>query len=123
MGCGLKTNPVAPVPVVSQKQVEQKLTLTVTEKEVVLQWQMQNPAGTIRYINIEKSTLGSAGNICKDCPRTFERIGQLPVQVENNQYRFIDSLVEKGGIYSYRLRLCDEYGVCSESQTVETDFK
>ena len=123
IGCGLKTNPVPYASSVSQKQVEQKLTVTATEKEVVLQWQLQNPDGTTRYMNIEKSTLGSAGNICKDCPRTFERIGQLPVKVENNQYRFIDSLVEKGRIYSYRLKLCDEYGACSESQTVETEFK
>ncbi len=122
-GCGLKTNPVAPAPVVSQKQVQQKLTVSVDRSEMVLTWQLQDPGGKMRYINIEKSTLGSAGNACKDCPRTFERIGQLPVKAENNQYRFIDSLVEKGKTYTYRLQLCDEYGACSESQTVETDFK
>lgn len=122
-GCGLKTNPVPPVSVASQKQVEQKLTVTTAEKEVVLTWQLQNPGGMIKYVNIEKSMLGSAGNTCKDCPRTFERIGQLPVKVENNEYRFADSLVEKGKLYSYRLKLCDDYGVCRESQTVEIDFK
>ena len=36
--------------------------------------------GLINSIIIEKSEVGSAGNECKDCPRTFERIGQIPVK-------------------------------------------
>ena len=125
-GCGLKANPVPPASAVSQNQGEQKLTVSADGKAIVLTWQLQNPVGMISYINIEKSQLGSAGNICRDCPRTFEKIGQLPVlnvKNEKNEYRFADSLVEKGKIYSYRLKLCDEADVCRESQTVEIDFK
>lgn len=75
---------------------------------------------------IERSKLGSAGNICRDCPRTFERMGQMPVESDTNKnqaYRFVDALAQKGSVYSYRLKLCDEAGVCRESQTVEIDFK
>lgn len=125
-GCGLKANPVPPASAVSQKQGEQKLTVSSDGNAVVLTWQLQNPDGKISYVNIEKSQLGSAGNVCKDCPRTFEKIGQLPVlnvKTEKNEYRYADSLVAKGKIYSYRLRLCDEVGVCQESQTVEIDLK
>jgi len=125
-GCGLKANPVSPTSAVFQKQGEQKLTVSADGNAVVLTWQFQNQAGMTSHMNIEKSQLGSAGNICKDCPRTFERIGQLQVlNVKNgkNEYRFTDSLVEKGKTYSYRLKLCDEAGVCRESQTVEIDFK
>jgi hypothetical protein len=123
-GCGLKANPVPPASAVSQNQNEQKLTASADGDAVLLTWQFRYPAGKISYINIEKSQLGSTGNICKDCPRTFEKIAQLPVNdVKKNEDRFNDSLVVKGKIYSYRLKLCDEAGVCQESSTVEIDFK
>ncbi|KAF0157753.1 MAG: hypothetical protein FD159_1329 [Syntrophaceae bacterium] len=125
-GCGLKANPAPSASAVTPKQGQQKLTVSTDENAVVLTWQMQNPDGKIRYTTIEKSQLGSTGNICRDCPRIFEKIGQLQVlniKNEKSDYRFADSLVEKGKIYSYRLKLCDEAGVCRESQTVEIDFK
>jgi hypothetical protein len=125
-GCGLKANPVPPAPPGSQEQSEQKLASSADGNAVVLIWRLQNSARKISYVNIERSELGSAGNICRDCPRTFRKIGQLPVsnvKQEKNEYRFADSLAEKGKIYSYRLRLCDEAGVCQESKTVEIDFK
>jgi len=121
-GCGLKRNPIHPESIALKNKTEQKLSVAVDGGALVLNWRLQNQA-EISYINVEKSQLGSAGNICKDCPRTFERIGQVPVKKENDEYRFVDSLVEKGKIYSYRLKLCDEAGVCRESQTMEIDFK
>lgn len=125
-GCGLKANPAPSASAVTPKQGEQKLTVSTDGNAVALTWQMQNPDGKIRYTTIEKSQLGSTGNICRDCPRIFEKIGQLQVlnsKNEKSDYRFADSLVEKGKIYSYRLKLCDEAGICRESQTVEIDFK
>jgi hypothetical protein len=121
-GCGLKANPVRSESAASAKQAEQRLSSSVDGNAIVLAWQLKNQT-VISYINVEKSQLGSAGNVCKDCPRTFERIGQVPVKKENDEYRFVDSAVEKGRIYSYRLKLCDEAGVCRESQTVEVDYK
>ncbi len=125
-GCGLKANPAPSASAVIPNKGEQKLTVSTDGNAVVLTWQMQNPDGKIKHTTIEKSQLGSTGNICRDCPRTFEKIGQLQVLNANNkksEYRFADSLVEKGKIYSYRLKLCDEAGVCRESQIVEIDFK
>lgn len=125
-GCGLKGNPVPSASAVLKNQGEQKLTASADGNVIVLVWQLQNPEGKISYIDIEKSELGSTGNICRDCPRTFEKIGQvqiLNVKNENNEYKFSDSNTEKGKIYSYRLKLCDEAGVCCQSQTVEVDFK
>lgn len=126
IGCGLKGNPVPQTMAGSQGHGEQKLTASVAENAITLTWQLQNPEGTISHINVEKSQLGTVGNICKDCPRTFERIAQLPVKdvkKDSNDYRFVDSLVQKGKTYDYRLKLCNEAGVCRESQTVEIDFK
>jgi hypothetical protein len=53
-------------------------------------------------------------------------MGQMPVESDTNKnqaYRFVDALAQKGSVYSYRLKLCDEAGVCRESKTVEIDFK
>jgi len=126
VGCGLKANPVPKATEVSQPRTEQKLQVTADGHAIVLAWQLQNPDGRTSYMNIERSQLGTTGNICQDCPRTFERIGQLPVlsaKSEKDTYRYTDSLVARGRIYSYRLKLCDEAGSCRESQTVEIDFK
>ncbi len=122
-GCGLKGNPVPSMTVVSQSQERQKLTASAAENAVMLTWQLQDATGKISYITIEKSILGSTGNICRDCPRVFEKIAQFSVKKDHQDYRLSDASVEKGKIYSYRLKLCDEAGVCRESQTVEIDFK
>jgi len=125
-GCGLKGNPIPSASAALKNQGEQKLTVSADGNAIVLIWQLQNPDGKISYTDIEKSELGSTGNICRDCPRTFEKIGQvqlLSVKDENNEYKFSDPNVEKGKIYSYRLKLCDEAGVCRQSKTVEFDFK
>lgn len=122
-GCGLKGNPVSPTTAGFQSQGEQKLTATAVENAVMLAWQFQDMAGKISHINIEKSVLGSPGNVCRDCPRVFERIAQLPVRKDNDEYRLRDASVAKGKIYSYRLKLCNEAGICQESQIVEIDFK
>jgi hypothetical protein len=123
-GCGLKANPVPLVSVGLQNQAAQELMASVDGNTIVLTWILNDPAGRTRYITIERSRLGSPGNACKDCPRTFEKIGQLKVDDrKNNEYSFADSLAEKGQTYSYRLKLCDEADICSESQSVEADMK
>jgi hypothetical protein len=122
-GCGLKANPVPSSFAILPVQNEKKMAVTISENTIVLTWRFQDPKGDLRYMNIEKSRLGSAGNTCRDCPRTFERIGQLIVKDDKNEYRFTDSNVEKGSVYSYRLKICSEIGVCRESQVVEIEYK
>jgi len=126
IGCGLKANPVPQASEVAKTKYDPQLILTAEEKAVVLAWQLQNINGRISHFNVEKSELGSRGNVCKDCPRSFEKIGQVPVMNSGNgkqKFGFTDSQVDKGKTYSYRLGICDASGVCSESQIVEIDFK
>lgn len=126
-GCGLKANPVPSASVIlTDRVVKQTLKVSAQENVLVLTWQLHDPDGKISYINIEKSELGSAGNVCRDCPRTFQSIGQiqvLNVKKEKNEYSFSDANVEKGKIYTYRLRFCDENAVCRESQTTEFNYQ
>ena len=123
-GCGLKANPVAPMSVAAGSDAQQILIASIDKNAVALTWRMKRPDGRIRYVEIEKSQLGSPGNTCRDCPRVFDKIGQLTVHdAKKEEYRFMDHSVEAGKIYSYRLRLCEETGACRESSTVEIDFK
>ncbi len=117
-GCGLKGNPVSQKTDVGLTQERPELTATVRGDAVSLTW--QNKKQDDLHANLEKSELGTTGNICRDCPRTYTRIAQLP---SKNASSFLDQSVEKGKSYSYRLGLCDEAGNCLQSQIVEIDFK
>ncbi len=124
-GCGLKANPVPLASTGARSQAGQALAVSAESGEAVLNWRLES-ADRVRYTLVERSTLGSTGNICRDCPRTFEPINRLEAANAGEsrlEYRFSDSSVEKGKTYSYRLQLCDAAGVCRESQTVEIDFQ
>jgi hypothetical protein len=128
-GCGFKGNP-APYPVMpDRKPVIKNMEALSTEKTVVLKWNFQDKNGLINYIRIERSEVGTPGNECKDCPRTFAGIGQIPLKAgmpvdkEQRALSFTDSNVVKGKIYNYRIMLCEENGNCSEASTAEINFK
>jgi hypothetical protein len=128
-GCGFKSNPV-PFPAMpgSKPVIENMEALSIGET-VVLKWNLQDKSGLVKIIGIERSQAGTPGNECKDCPRTFARIGQVPVKVEGaadkeqKALSFTDANAVKGNIYSYRLMLCEENGNCSEASTAEINFK
>lgn len=125
-GCGLKSNPVPSTSASAPIPGEKKMAVSVSDKGIVLTWRFLDESGQLRYMNIERSRLGAPGNVCRDCPRTFERIGQLTVkdvQKEPPVYRFTDEHAEKGNIYSYRLKICTETGMCRESPVVEIDYQ
>lgn len=128
-GCGLKGNPVPYPAIPDRKPAIKNMEALSTKEAVVLKWNFQDKNGLISYIGIEKSEFGTSGNECKDCPRTFARIGQVPAKEglttdkEQRALSFTDSDVVKGKTYSYRLMLCEENGNCSEASSVEINFK
>lgn len=117
-GCGLKSNPVPVMPATSQVPPQPQLAAVVDNDTVVLTW--QNRTENDHYADIEKSELGTTGNICRDCPRTFTRVAQLLLK---DNTRFIDKSVEKGKSYTYRLGLCDAAGNCRQTSPVEINLK
>jgi hypothetical protein len=128
-GCGLKGNPVALSTVFDHRQIVQNMKAVSSDDAVILKWDFYDKDTKINYIAIEKSEVGSAGNECKDCPRTFEHIGLVsvkeirPENKESNVLSFTDKQVVKGKIYNYRLMLCDDSGVCLEGSAAEINFK
>ncbi len=121
-GCGLKANPAPKASGTIRPQSVPVFTAQAVGPGVVLTWRLENSAGRIRYLNIEKSQLGFAENACRDCPRTFARVARFAVHEVQEKYSFTDAFVEKGKLYSYRLKLCDETDICRESQTIEIAF-
>ncbi|NTW77015.1 MAG: hypothetical protein HGB33_04420 [Syntrophaceae bacterium] len=128
-GCGVKGNPVPYPPIPAIKPVIEKMEAVSMEEDVLLRWDFQDKSGLISYIKIERSDAGQPGNECKDCPRTFNWIGQINVKEEKTadkekrELSFTDTKAVKGNTYNYRLMLCEENGNCSEAATAEINFK
>lgn len=128
-GCGLKGNPVSLSAVSDHRQIVQNMKAVSSDDAVILKWDFYDKDTKINYIAIEKSEVGSVGNECKDCPRTFERLGQVPIKgirpenQESHTLSFTDKKVAKGKTYNYRLMLCDDSGVCLEGSAAEINFK
>jgi hypothetical protein len=129
IGCGLKSNPQAMRSIPDYRLIVKDMQAISSDEAVILKWNFQDRDGKINYINIEKSEVGSAGNECKDCPRTFERISQMQIKeiiLDNKVSRalsYTDKKVVKGRIYNYRLILCDDAGICLEASAAEINYK
>jgi hypothetical protein len=133
-GCGIKGNPVTPSRVQDHGQIVQNMEAVSSGNAVILKWDFYDKDPKVTSIAIEKSEVGSPGNECRDCPRTFKRIGQVPVGPakslsDNGQKKeyislsFEDKEVEQGKTYNYRLMLCDDSNGCLESSAAEINFK
>jgi hypothetical protein len=127
-GCGIKGNPVILSTMPDHGQIVQNMKAVSSDGAVILKWDFYDKNFKINYITVEKSEVGSAGNECKDCPRTFESIGQVLIKEErqkNKEYdsfSFTDKKVVHGKTYNYRLVLCDNINICFESSTAEINF-
>jgi hypothetical protein len=128
-GCGVKGNPVVLKNVPDNTQIVRNLKAADSDNSVLLEWDVYAGDFKNNYIAIEKSELGSTLNECKDCPRTYERIGQILLNEkkreskEYSRFDFSDKKVMRGKTYNYRLLFCDEFDVCSESAVTEINFK
>ena len=128
-GCGLKANPEAMRSMPDYRLIVKDMQAISSNETVILRWNFQDMDGKINYINIEKSEVGSTGNECKDCPRTFERISQMQIKeikLDNkvsSALSYTDKKVVKGRIYNYRLILCDDAGLCLEASAAEINYK
>jgi hypothetical protein len=127
-GCGLKGNPVSLSAVSDHRQIVQNMKAVSSGHTVILKWDFYDKDTKINYIAIERSEVGSAGNECKNCPRTFERIGLVtvkglrPENKEFNTFSFTDKKVVRGKTYNYRLMFCDDSNVCLDGAVTEINF-
>jgi hypothetical protein len=127
-GCGLKGNPVPYSTITEEKSLIKNLEAVSNSDSLTLKWNFRNNEGLIHHIYVERSENGASGNECRDCPRTFERIGQVTVGEalpgdKETTFSFPDEKAVKGKIYNYRLKLCENNGNCSESSSIEINYQ
>ena len=128
-GCGLKANPEAMRSMPDYRLIVKDLQAIALDEAIILKWNFQDMDGKVNYINIEKSEVGTAGNECKDCPRTFKSISQMQIKeikLDNkvsSAMSYTDRKVVKGRIYNYRLILCGDTGICLEMAAAEINYK
>lgn len=129
IGCGFKGNPSPYQAAKTEKPVIDELETICAEDAILLKWKLQDKSGIIGSVGIERSELGTSGNECRNCPRTYTRVGNVVVEIEENvkntrkYMNFTDKNVEKGKTYDYRLMLCEKNGSCYEAATREVIFK
>jgi predicted small lipoprotein YifL len=127
-GCGLKGNPSSFPVSPDQKPAVKNIAVDIESEAIIISWNFQDKRGLVNYIGVERSELGTAGNECKDCPRTFAGIGRVFVKEtkSNNEglkkFSYKDKSVRKSKTYTYRLMLCEDNGNCVEAATVEKIF-
>lgn len=130
VGCGIKGNPSAPSFVKSSVEAVQNFKAISSPDGVILKWDVSKRDSSIDHMVIERSEVGSPGNECKDCPRTYEKIAEIgaggkELPQNGDSYKnlsFIDKKVVKGKIYNYRLLICNRKNNCIEGSTAENNF-
>ena len=125
--CGIKGNPV--ILLHDNSLTEEYIKAFSSNDGVTLTWNYSDEDKKIKYVAVEKSEAGSAGNECEGCPRKFEHVADVPVRTysqnntESQIFSFTDKEVVRGKTYTYRLMLCVESGICSEGCATEVKYK
>ena len=128
-GCGFKGDP-SPYPATpDDKPLVKNMQALPGGDAVLIKWIFQDKKGLINHIIVESSEAGKPGQECKNCPRTYARIGQIQLKEgtaankDQRELSFRDTSAVKGKIYIYRLMLCEENGNCAEASAAEINFQ
>lgn len=127
-GCGKKANPVppqyVPPPVVSD------LKAVYASGSVVLTWKVPTKTEEVVKVRISRSELEVEGEQCPGCPRQFILIADFASGDPkyflggHTGFRYIDTGLKAGRLYTYKVILCDAYGNCGgESNPAELKVK
>ncbi len=121
-GCGKKGDPrppgIPPLKAISD------LGAKIGETGVILRWSVTEVKGGIRNFKIQRSGLATEGAVCPDCPHEYNIIADIsandPVltREEGNFISYLDSHINAGYIYTYRIIACDINGLCSEASNI-----
>jgi hypothetical protein len=128
MSCGVKGNPISSRIVLPFGITDLKAEYATSS--VVLSWSMPEAIGDDVKFRISRSEGELAGEECRGCPRQFVLIAELYgrdekiIRKSGRIVRYVDSTVKPGGLYAYRLVVCDSYENCSaESNQTELKIK
>jgi hypothetical protein len=126
-GCGKKEDPI-PYNLLSPKAIS-ILEAKPGRGGIILRWTVEE-YGTRTEFKITRSELGTVSGSCPGCPRNYLPIADLSPGDQKltgegkGAFSYLDTTVEPGKIYSYRIIVCTANGGCSEaSNTVEMKYK
>ncbi|HYA14851.1 MAG TPA: hypothetical protein VEF33_10980 [Syntrophales bacterium] len=122
-GCGKKGDP-RPSGVLPPKAVSD-LRAKIAEAGVILHWSVPEAKGGIRNFKIQRSGLPIEGTVCPDCPHEYNIIADISVndpaliKEEGKFVSYLDSRINAGYFYTYRIIACDISGICSEASNIQ----
>ena len=122
-GCGKKGDPRPPG--ISPPQAISDLRASFTKGGVILRWSVPEVKSGIKNFKIQRSGLAVEGSVCPDCPHEYNIIEDIPVndpvltREAGNFVSYLDSRINAGYIYTYRIIACDVNGLCSEASNIQ----
>ena len=120
-GCGKKGDPL-PYHVVLPKAISD-LEAQRSERGIVLRWSAEGDAD-IAGFKIIRSEVGEVSRSCPGCPQEYILLADLSLPDQkltkegNGTFSYIDSAIEPGRFYTYRVIVCNTSGGCSEASNI-----
>jgi hypothetical protein len=117
-GCGKKGDPIPPrikLPIVAD------LATTSLAEAIILGWSLDVSAGGIGGFKILRSETNQGKEACPGCPQDYRPFKEVTLTDERLRregatgFRYTDTDVRKGSVYSYRIAVCNRDGYCGES--------
>lgn len=127
VGCGKKDDPMPPD--IKLPEAVQKLTVQKAGPYIRLSWELPGDSQSLKDIKIERSELETLRGDCPECPRNYKQLAAFltndPLLLQGGRgiYRYDDTQVKTGWLYTYRIIVCNYKGYCSEpSEPAELKF-
>ncbi|MDI6777466.1 MAG: hypothetical protein QMD03_09605 [Syntrophales bacterium] len=120
-GCGKKGDPI-PDKVLLPKAISD-LEAQRSEEGIVLRWSVEG-YGTLAGFKITRSEVGEVSRSCPGCPQEYILLADLSLPDQkltkegNGTFSYIDSAIEPGRLYAYRVIVCNTSGGCSEASNI-----
>ena len=122
LSCGKKSNPV-PLEIKIPEAVAD-LSVKIAEGKIVLAWSVPETNTDVAEFKIYRSALEIEGDSCVGCPRKYFLIAELSsgdpklIKEEKGKMSYIDSNVQIGRLYAYKIEVCDSDGYCSGDSNI-----
>ena len=126
-GCGIKKPPVPPS--AETPRPVNDLTWKISENTLALRWTIPRLSKKEQYLTfmVYRSATALTSPACADCPKLFEKAGDIPIMDSGNDKEPAKALFQeklnKGYRYAYMVKGVTEKGVQGpDSNIVTFDF-
>ncbi|MBT8340360.1 MAG: hypothetical protein HKP58_18605 [Desulfatitalea sp.] len=107
VGCGIKGPPLAPERPFLEKVAT--LAASVQGDTVILSWSVRGARKGLRGFVVFRATDRLSDPDCRECPRRFEKIGELTLDPDSKTLTFTDT-IGPGSVHTYQVQPVDLAG-------------